>query len=100
MYKGRKRTCIYRENETVIVTCPDCGKPRLIQHRSHWKNTIPLVRCNSCSQRKAYERRQPTKKLKDFDDMLDTLEIVKSYFTVSTPLMVKTTVNAMLKEYR
>lgn len=99
MFGKRKNPCIYREKEVVIVTCPDCDKPRLIQHRSHWGNTIPKVRCKSCSQKKVYERRQPTKKLKDFDEMLDVLEIVKSFFTPETPLMVKTTVNAMLREY-
>lgn len=32
--------------------------------------------------------------------MLDVLEIVQAFYTPTTPLMVKTTVNAMLKAYR
>lgn len=97
---GRARTCIYRERETVIVTCSTCGKPRLVQHRSHWKNKIPMVECASCSHKEAYARKQPAQKLKDFESMLDVLEIVQAFYTPTTPLMVKTTVNAMLKAYR
>jgi len=39
-------------------------------------------------------------KLKDFDEILDVLEIVQAFYTPETPLMVRTTVNAMLKAYR
>ena len=98
--KGRPRTCIYREREIVIVTCPTCLKPRLIQHRPHWKNNIPLVECQSCALKRTYKNRQPAQRLKDFDAMLDTLEIVQAYYTAATPLMVRTTVNAMLRAYR
>jgi Zn ribbon nucleic-acid-binding protein len=99
-YKGRRRTCLYREREIVIVTCPTCGKHRLAQYRGWWRDNIPKLDCASCAHKKTYERKQPAKRLKDFDDMLDVLEIVQSFFTATTPLMIKTPVNAMLKAYR
>ena len=92
--------CIYREKEVVIVTCPDCDKPRLIQHRSHWGNTIPKVVCSKCAQNRRIDRNKPERRLKDFEECLEILEIAQSFFNPSTPLMVRTPVNAMLRAYK
>jgi transcription elongation factor Elf1 len=100
MYGKRKITCIYREKETVIVTCGTCGKPRLMQYQGHWRSKIPMIDCASCGHKKGFQRRLPSNKLKDFEDMLDVLEIVQANYTTITPLMVRTTVNAMLTAYR
>lgn len=96
---SRKRNCIYREKEIVVVTCPDCDKNRLIQHRSHWGNAIPKVVCSKCAQIRRIDRSRPERRLKDFNEMLDVLEIVQSFFNKATPLMVQTPVNAMLRAY-
>lgn len=100
---ARKRTCLYRENETVIVTCPSCGKPRLIQYRPAWKSKIPELNCGKCGQDQATRIRKfhgAGEKLHDFEAMLDVLEIVQAFYTDRTPKMVIVTVDSMLKEYR
>ena len=102
-HNGRKRTCPYREKEIVIVTCLSCGKPRLVQYRPGWKGKIPELNCGHCGQDQATRIRKfhgAGEKLHDFEEMLDVLEIVQAFYTDTTPLMVKTTVNAMLKAYR
>jgi transcription elongation factor Elf1 len=100
---GRKRTCIYRDKEIVIVTCPSCGKPRLVQYRPAWKSKIPELNCGKCGQDQATRIRKfhgAGEKLHDFDAMLNVLEIVQSYFTEATPRMLRVPVEAMLKSYR
>ena len=102
-YKGRKRTCIYREREIVIVTCPSCGKPRLVQYRPGWRGKIPELNCGRCGQDQATRVRtfhRAGEKLHDFEEMLNVLEIVKAYYTDKTPRMVRVTVDSMLRAYR
>jgi transcription elongation factor Elf1 len=102
-YKGRRRTCLYRDREIVIVTCPSCGKPRLVQYRPHWKNKIPELNCGHCAQDQATRIRKfhgAGEKLHDFEDMLNVLEIVQANYTETTPRMVRVTVDSMLKAYR
>jgi len=87
----------------VIVTCPSCGRPRLVQYRPKWKNKIPELDCRICAQDKATRIRKfhgAGEKLHDFEAMLDTLEIVKAFYTDTTPRMVRVTVDSMLKAYR
>ena len=100
---GRKRTCIYRDKEIVIVTCPSCGKPRLVQYRPAWKSKIPELNCGKCGQDQATRIRKfhgAGEKLHDFDAMLNVLEIVQAHFTEATPRMLRVPVEAMLKSYR
>lgn len=100
---GRKRTCLYRDREVVIVTCPSCGHPRLIQYRSKWKGKIPELNCGRCGQDQATRIRKfhgVGEKLHDFEEMLNVLEIVQAHYTETTPRMVKVTVDSMLRAYR
>ena len=96
---GRKRTAIYRDGEIVIVTCDKCGHHRLLKYRSQWGREIPLVTCHSCACKKMTANKSAAKRLRDFEECLEVLEIVQSSFTLATPLLIKTPVNAMLREY-
>jgi transcription elongation factor Elf1 len=103
MYKGRKRSCPYREKEIVIVTCPSCGKPRLVQYRPKWNGKIPELNCGKCGQDQATRIRKfhgAGEKLHDFEEMLNVLEIVQAHYTETTPRMVRVTVDSMLRAYR
>lgn len=102
MMRGRPITCPYRTGEIVIVTCPSCGKPRLVQYRPKWRGKIPELNCGKCGRDQATRIRKfhgAGQKLHDFEEMLDVLEIVKAHFTDNTPRMVRVTVNSMLREY-
>lgn len=99
MFGKRKDQCIYRDRQIVIVHCPECFKPRLIQHRPHWKNDIPMVKCRYCANKPKVEEKLPSNKLKDFENILDTLVIIRSYLPERPP-MVRTLVKKILTEYR